>query len=123
LDRWRQILAVHQPPNDLAWTLLQGIARKFPLSERGELITGAELLFAAWAPFGDWMGALSLLRAIPTQRQLTVTRFGEWMGEWLVGHEDLFDALRDFSRLEQGGNRTVSQVMLALSEQADQAAQ
>ncbi|MFT5584240.1 MAG: UDP-N-acetylglucosamine--N-acetylmuramyl-(pentapeptide) pyrophosphoryl-undecaprenol N-acetylglucosamine transferase [Cognaticolwellia sp.] len=118
LDKWRQILAVHQPPDDLAWSLLQGIARKFPLSERGELIAGAELLFKAWAPFDDWMGALSLLRAIPTQRQLSVTRFGVWMEEWLLGHEDLFDALRDFSRLEQGGKRTVSEVMLALSDHA-----
>ena len=119
LEKWRGILELHQPPDDLAWSLLQGIARKFPLSERGELISGAELLFAAWAPFDDWMGALSLLRAIPTQRQLTVGRFGEWMGEWLSGHEDLFDALRDFSRLEQGGKRSVSEVMLALSESSE----
>lgn len=118
LDKWRGILALHQPPDDLAWSLLQGIARKFPLSERGELIAGAELLFAAWAPFDDWMGALSLLRALPTQRQLGVIRFAEWMGEWLAGHEDLFDALRDFSRLEQGGKRSVSEVMLALAESA-----
>ncbi len=118
LEKWRGILDVHQPPDDLAWSLLQGIARKFPLSERGELIAGAELLFAAWAPFDDWMGALSLLRAIPTQRKLSVGRFGVWMGEWLAGHEDLFDALRDFSRLEQGGKRSVSEVMLALTESA-----
>lgn len=116
LATWRRILTTHQPPDDLAWSLLQGLARKFPQSERGELIAGAELLFAAWAPFEDWMGALSLLRALPTQRQLGIERFGVWMGEWLAGYEDLFDALRDFSRLEQGGQRSVSEVMLALRE-------
>ena len=101
-------------PLDTGLALLRGLRRKFPAAGGAELLAGAEVLFRAWAPFEDWMGAVSLLRALPTQRELTLARFAALLSEWLASQEDLFDAVRDFSRLEGRGARPVGEVLALL---------
>lgn len=102
-------------PLDLALALLQGLHRKFPAARGDLLLDGVETLFRAWAPFGDWMGAVSLLRALPTQRTWPLADYARDMAAWLDKEEDLFDALRDFSRLEGRGQRSAVEVMQELA--------
>ena len=60
------------------------------------------------------MGAVSLMRAVPTQRGFGLVAFADAMVRWLEREEDLFDALRAFSQLEQGGERPVAEVLRIL---------
>ncbi len=99
---------------ETAALLVRGLARKFPAARPGELVAAVELLWPCWARFDDWMGALSLLRAVPSQRRLGIVRFAEGLVAWLHEEEDLFDAVRDFTRLEGAGRRPVSEVLLHL---------
>ncbi len=109
----------HALPLDTATALLKALRRKFPVASGLDLFAACESLFPAWARFEDWMGAVSLLRALPTQRELTLARYCALLTEWLAREEDLFDALRSFSRLEGRGARPVGEVlsMLALGEE------
>ncbi|MEC7987738.1 MAG: hypothetical protein VX278_21395, partial [Myxococcota bacterium] len=77
--------------------------------------TASEMLFDSWAPFDDWMGVSSLLRAIPTQRNFAILRFAAAMKAWLATEDDLFDALRAFSKKEGNGKRTVAEVLHQLT--------
>ncbi|MCB9744905.1 MAG: hypothetical protein H6741_31650 [Alphaproteobacteria bacterium] len=105
-------------PLDEALHLLQGLRKKFPSADGAALLAACERLLPAWARFDDWMGAVSLLRAVPTQRTLDIAAFAEGMERWLADEDDLFDALRRFSRLEARGQRSVAEVLLALAEGA-----
>jgi hypothetical protein len=96
-------------------SLLKSLGRKFPAATPGQLLDAAEVLFPVWAGFDDWMGAVSLLRAVPTQRSYSIGRFARDMAAWLGGQEDLFDALRDFTRLEGRGRKAVASVLTELS--------
>ncbi|MFT5686011.1 MAG: UDP-N-acetylglucosamine--N-acetylmuramyl-(pentapeptide) pyrophosphoryl-undecaprenol N-acetylglucosamine transferase [Myxococcota bacterium] len=104
-------------PTDIAISLLHGIYRKFPAARGGALLDGVEALFTCWAPFEDWMGAVSLMRAIPVQRQLTLAVFAERIARWLAGQDELFDALRDFTREEGHGRRSVAETLAILEGQ------
>ena len=99
---------------DTGLALLKGLRRKFPAADGAALLEASEALFAAWAPFEDWMGAVSLLRALPTQRELSLERFTVQLTEWLATEDDLFDALRAFTRLEGRGARPVGEVLALL---------
>ncbi len=101
-------------PLDTAIALVRSLHRKFPAASPGALVEAVELLFPAWARFDDWMGAVSLMRAVPTQRGYALPRFAAQLSAWLEGEDDLFDALRRFSRLEGGGSRTVAEVLRML---------
>jgi len=104
----------HELPLDTAVSLLRGLRKKFPAARGPALLAACERLFAAWAPFDDWMGAVSLLRAVPVQRTLRLERFVDDLVGWLQAEEDLFDALRSFSRLEGRGQRPVAEVLVHL---------
>ena len=95
--------------------LLKSLSRKFPAATPEQRVAAAEVLFPVWASFDDWMGAVSLMRAVPTQRVYALGDFAASMAAWLGGEEDLFDALRDFTRLEAHGQRSVSDVLAELS--------
>ncbi len=102
-------------PAELAFNLLQALARKFPAARGAELLAACELLFPSWARFDDWMGAISLLRAVPTQRSgLSLIAFAESMASWLATEDDLFEALRSFTRREAAGRSTVAGVLREL---------
>ena len=96
-------------------SLLGSLDRKFPAAHGEQLLSAAEVLFPVWARFDDWMGAVSLLRAVPTQRSYAIDAFARDMAAWLESQEDLFDALRDFTRLEGRGRQPVAAVLSELS--------
>jgi predicted glycosyltransferase len=114
VERFMALVSDCRAPFDTALALVRSLRRKFPAANPAELVDAAALLFPLWARFDDWMGAVSLLRAVPTQRGLPIADFAEQMASWLEHEEDLFDALRAFCHLEKTGHRTVAQVLDAL---------
>jgi len=96
---------------DTALRLMSALRRKFPAAGGAELLAAAEQLLPVWARFDDWMGATTLLRAVPTQRTFPIESFATQMAEWCGTQEDLFMAVRAFSRLEGSGERTVAEVL------------
>ena len=101
-------------PLDRARALTRALAKTFPAARGEALLGAAEVLYPAWARFEDWMGAISLLRALPTQRGYDIGEYARDCVAWLEGCEDLFDALREFSRLEGGGERTAAEALRLL---------
>jgi len=101
-------------PMDRARALTRTLAKTFPAARGEALLAAAEVLYPAWARFDDWMGAISLLRATPTQRGYDIGEYARDCAAWLAECEDLFDGLREFSRLEGGGERTVAEVLRLL---------
>ena len=102
-------------PTDTALLLTEALVRKFPASHGLELVESTERLLAAWARFDDWMGAVSLMRAVPVQRRLTLGGFSERLSTWLSLEDDLFDATRAFTRLEGAGRMQVDEVLTMLA--------
>ena len=114
LTRFVGLADAHGVPLETAMLLAEGLLRKFPAAQGSDLLEALADLFPAWARFEDWMGAVSLLRAVPTQRRMTLPEFGRRVAAWLGGCDDLFDAVRAFSRLEGAGSRQVSEVLTLL---------
>lgn len=102
-------------PLDVAVPLAQALARKFPGAPPAEVVAAWETLAPVWGRFGDWMGAMSLLRAVPAQRGYAPTVFAADVAAWLSREDDLFDALRAFTHLEGGGARPVPDVLRELA--------
>ena len=102
-------------PFESAELVIRGLSKKFPAATGAELVAAADALFPVFAQFDDWMGAVSLLRAIPTQRNYRLETFVADVLPWLARHDDLFDAVRDLSRLEAAGDRSVAEVLRLLS--------
>jgi hypothetical protein len=114
LSRFHRVSALWDAlgaPLDTSIALLQALRRKFPADDADALLEAAEILWPAWARFEDWMGAVSLLRAVPRQRTLGVRDFAERMARWLENEEDLFEALGRFARAEGAGQRPVGEVL------------
>jgi len=118
LTRFVGVAQTHAVPLETAMLLAEGLLRKFPAARGAQLIEAVEVLFPTWARFDDWMGAVSLLRAVPVQRRLMLPDFAVRTAQWLAGYDDLFDAVRAFSRLEGAGSRPVTEVLSLLSEGA-----
>ena len=115
LRRFVAACTTHGVPTDTALLLIEALTRKFPAARGSELVEGAETLFAAWGRFDDWMGAVSLMRAVPTQRRLTLGAFSTRLAGWLALEDDLFDATRAFTRLEGAGRMQVDEVLTMLA--------
>lgn len=111
-------VAASSVPPRTAQQLLKGLARKFPASTPQERVDACRRLFTAWARFDDWMGAIALLRAVPTQRSYSLGMFVEHLVPWLERYDELFDAVRDFSRLEAAGERPLAEVLTLLENEA-----
>lgn len=105
-------------PVETALHLTEGLMRKFPAARGDDLLGAVSVLFPAWGRFDDWMGALALLRALPTQRRLEVEEYARRTAAWLARHDDLFEATAEFSRLEGAGARPVAEVLERLAEEA-----
>lgn len=116
LHRFVDLCVTTGAPFDTAVSLARGLDKKFPAADGPELLAACERLFPLWARFDDWMGAVSLMRAVPTQRSLLLADFVTELEAWLDQQDDLFDALRDFSRLEARGSRPVAEVLRLLRE-------
>lgn len=74
--------------------LAQRLRQLFPASDPPALLAACRTLLPALAPWADWTGALSVLRALPVQREWTVPRFAERLAVWARAHEDPYDLLR-----------------------------
>lgn len=116
IEAWVRLFTHHQVPAETATTLLRTVRKKFPLAQGEALLSGLSALLGTWAPFADWMGALSLLQALPSQREYTLERYAEDLSRWLARETDLFDALRRFAHAENAGERSLSEVLASLSE-------
>jgi len=115
LERFLDAVHAHQVPPKMAQQLLRALGRTFPAATAADLVAASEKLFPAWARFDDWMGAVSLLRAVPKQRGLALSVFVDAVIPWLDTYDELFDAVRDFSRLEGGGQRAVADLLTVLA--------
>ncbi|MCB9679111.1 MAG: hypothetical protein H6737_28675 [Alphaproteobacteria bacterium] len=114
LQRFLDAVTAAGVPPKTAQLLLKGLGRKFPAATAADLVAACERLFPVWARFDDWMGAVALLRAVPTQRGLALKTFVDALVPWLEQQDELFDAVRDFSRLEMGGERPIAEVLTLL---------
>lgn len=106
-------------PPDIALNLLSGLARRFPAARPRELLSASDLLFPAWrrlagAP-ADWMSAVSLLRAIATQRQYPILEFARAFTAWLDTLDDPYEGLRALAALERNGQRPLAEVLRLLA--------
>ena len=101
--------------------LCQSLIKKFPFASLPGRLAAVEILFPLWNQFDDWMGASAFLRNIPTQRSLSILHFAKMMSAWLESEDDLFDALRAFSHLENRGKKTVGEVLHHLIHGGDHA--
>ncbi|MEZ4219737.1 MAG: hypothetical protein R3B13_02330 [Polyangiaceae bacterium] len=101
-------------PMETAVALVNSLRRKFPAAGSGALSEALEVLLPCWGRFEDWGGVITLMRAVPTQRSLSIVEFAKRIAEWLAEEEDLFDALRDFTRVEGSGVHTVDEVLRLL---------
>jgi hypothetical protein len=101
-------------PLDSAIAIVRGIRRKFPGASLDAIVDACVVLFPAWARFADWMGALSLVNALPVQRGISVGEVAEALVAWLARESDLFDALRRFAHLEGNGAKSLGEVLRAL---------
>jgi len=118
LNEWLALNEAHGAPPELCVRLLQQLRRKFRGASGDELLQAWRRLVPAWAAFDDWMGAVSLMRAVPSQRGLSLAVFVDGLLAWLAHVDELFDAVRDFSRLEGAGDRPVDEVLALLAAQA-----
>jgi hypothetical protein len=101
-------------PLDTAIAIVRGLRRKFPGSTLDATVDACATLFPAWARFSDWMGALSLVNALPVQRGISVGEVADALVVWLSRESDLFDALRRFAHLEGNGQRSLGEVLQQL---------
>ena len=120
LDRLDGLLQeAHDLPSDILLHLLTGLQRRFPAARPSEVLDAATRLLPGWRTLAgtppDWMGPVSLLRALPTQRQYPIRDFAPIYAQWLSGLDDPYDGLRAFSALEGNGRRPVPEVLALLT--------
>jgi predicted glycosyltransferase len=116
IARFLGALEASAAPADSAVAIARSLRRRFPGAGLDAVVDACCVLFPVWARFGDWMGALSLANAIPTQRAMSLKDAAVEIATWLTHEDDLFDALRRFSHLEGHGARSLAEVMRALAK-------
>lgn len=107
-------------PPDISLNLLSGLSRRFPAARPREILAASERLFPAWRRLAgepaDWMSAVSLLRGVPTQRQMAIGDFVPAFVAWLDRLDDPYEGLRDLSAMEQNGRRPLAEVLRLLTQ-------
>jgi len=114
VEKFLAAVEASAPPLDTAIAIVRGLRRKFPGASLDAIVDACGVLFPAWARFADWMGALSLVHALPLQRGISVGEVAEGLVAWLARENDLFDALRRFAHLEGNGAKSLGEVLRAL---------
>lgn len=104
-------------PVDLSCRMAEELARRLPGTRGTALLAFLDPLFTTVARFDDWMGALALIRALPIQRGVPIEVLLPPLLRWIGRQDDLFDAVRDFSRLEGGGRRPTIEVLALLAQE------
>ncbi len=115
IEGFLDLCDAHAVPSEVGFTLVRALDRKFPAADADALRRALAVLLPVWAGFDDWMGAVSLLRAVPVQRTLSIRGFADLVARWLAGRDDLFDATADLTRLEGGGARPVAEALALLT--------
>jgi hypothetical protein len=118
VERLLSAVEAARAPGDTAISLVRGLRRKFPSASLDAIVDATHTLFPAWARFDDWMGAVSLVNALPVQRAISIGEAADAIAGWLAREDDLFDALRRFARLEGNGARSLPEVLRALGAAA-----
>lgn len=121
LDAFLTTLETSGSPLDTALTIVRALRRKFPTANLDAVVEACATLFPVWARFSDWMGAVSLVNALPVQRNVPILEVAGSMAAWLAAETDLFDALRRFARIEGNGARALPEVLRALPQAAAEA--
>ncbi len=116
IERLIELMRKSAVPTETAISLVSSLRRKFPAATARALAEALGVLIPCWARFSDWAGVIALMRAVPTQRSWQITEFARRVDDWLAGEEDLFDALRTFSKLEGSGARPVDEVLRILTQ-------
>lgn len=98
-------------PPSLAVQLAQQLARRFPAARPPELLAALEALLPRWARWGDWMGVLSLVRALPVQRAYPLASFREDVAAWDADLPDPYAALRRLHAQSAGGTRPLPEIL------------
>ena len=119
IDKFLAAVESAGAPIETSIAIVRGLKRKFPAAGLDALVDACAVLFPAWARFADWMGAVSLVNALPVQRGISVGDVAAALVTWLERETDLFDALRRFAHLEGGGARSLGDVLRALPNEAD----
>lgn len=119
IDRFLAASEQAQAPLATAIAIVRGLKRKFPAAGLDALVDACVVLFPAWARFADWMGAVSLVNALPLQRGVPLAEVATGLAAWLEHETDLFDALRRFAHLEGNGARSLGEVLRALPSEAE----
>ncbi len=116
IERFLHAAEAAGAPWDEASTIALGLRRVFPAASPAELVDTCATLFDSLARFRDWMGVVSLVRALPIQRGYPPAKFVSDLRRWLDRQDDLFDALRALTHLEGAGKRPLPDVLHALAE-------
>lgn len=117
-DRVDALLAIVDelgPPADVALAVVRGLRRAFPAATLDAVVDATGVWLRACAPFGDWMGAASLVGAVPAQRSVAIGDAAAAVASWLAHERDLFDALRKLARLAEHGARPLDEVLRKLA--------
>ncbi|HMV70198.1 MAG TPA: hypothetical protein PKA64_25375, partial [Myxococcota bacterium] len=96
--------------------VLGALVRRWPASSGEERLAACQALVPALARFGDWPGAVALLRALPQQRAWSLGACVEALVAWLDGERDLFDAQRALVRTSAGGRRSLAEALHVLRQ-------
>ena len=114
VEKFLAAVETAQVPLDTAIAIVRGLKRKFPAAGLDALVDACIVLFPAWARFADWMGAVSLVNALPLQRGVSVGEVAVGLVAWLERETDLFDALRRFAHAHGNGARSLGDVLRLL---------
>ncbi len=119
IDKFLAAAEQAEAPLATAIAIVRGLKRKFPAAGLDALVDACVVLFPAWARFADWMGAVSLVNALPFQRGVPIGEAAAGLAAWLAHETDLFDALRRFAHLEGNGARSLGEVLRALPTEVE----
>jgi UDP-N-acetylglucosamine--N-acetylmuramyl-(pentapeptide) pyrophosphoryl-undecaprenol N-acetylglucosamine transferase len=119
VEKFLAAVETAQVPIETAIALVRGLKRKFPAAGLDALVDACGVLFPAWARFADWMGAVSLVNALPLQRGVAVGEVAAGLVTWLERETDLFDALRRFAHAHGNGARSLGDVLRALPNEVE----
>lgn len=106
-----ELCAAVRAPVSLALPLAEALARRFPAAPPAALLAACAALFPRFAAWDDWMGALALVRAVPTQREYALPAFAEDLLRWLGACDDPYAAVKRLSTLEGHGARPLPEVL------------
>jgi spore coat polysaccharide biosynthesis predicted glycosyltransferase SpsG len=119
IDKFLAAAEAAHAPLATAIAIVRGLKRKFPAAGLDAIVDACVVLFPAWARFADWMGAVSLVNALPVQRGIGIAEVAAGIVAWLERETDLFDALRRFAHLEGNGARSLGEVLRALPNEVE----